>query len=179
MSAIEHPSAGMVTVPAYALQALLQRAPGPCLDETYNRSWQALAAAAAGGLAPQATSVVLAAVPEPTFDDFWSVYPRREGKIAARKAWDKAVKNGVRPSVIIDGAARYRDLAGREGNFTAHPTTWLNRGSWDDELVPRTTGSKVDRTRANLVAGAQQMEVGMTFEERMAAAGQHEIEAGS
>jgi hypothetical protein len=70
------------------------------------------------------------------FDRFWSVYPRREAKIAARKAWDKAILR-VDSERILAGAERYRDLAGREPQFTAHAASWLNGSRWDDEPVVR------------------------------------------
>jgi hypothetical protein len=69
------------------------------------------------------------------FDDFWSTYPRREKKQNAIKAWEKAIKIAS-PEQIIAGAARYRDDPNREDHYTAHPTTWLNAGSWEDEPLP-------------------------------------------
>lgn len=69
--------------------------------------------------------------PDP-FDDFWQTYPRKVKKLAARKAWDKALKF-AKPEAIIEGARRYRDDPQRSDQFTAHPTTWLNAGSWMDE----------------------------------------------
>jgi DNA-binding transcriptional regulator YhcF (GntR family) len=76
-----------------------------------------------------------------SFDAFWDVYPRRAGKQAARKAWDKAVK--VTPAVIVlAGAAAFRDDPNREDEFTPHPATWLNQGRWDDDPLPARAGRK-------------------------------------
>jgi len=69
------------------------------------------------------------------FDDFWSVYPRRVGKQLARKAFREATRSTA-VDEIIDGARRYRDDQNRADKFTAHPTTWLRRGSWDDDALP-------------------------------------------
>jgi len=66
------------------------------------------------------------------FDEFWSIYPRREAKAAARKAWDKAIKRAD-PADICAGAKRYRDQPGRDPKFTAHAATWLNADRWADE----------------------------------------------
>jgi hypothetical protein len=66
------------------------------------------------------------------FDDFWEVYPRKVGKQAAVKAWAKAVTLAD-PAKIITAAGAYRDQPGREAKYTAHPTTWLNQGRWDDD----------------------------------------------
>lgn len=71
-----------------------------------------------------------------TFDDFWRSYPRRVAKLAARTAWDKAVRMAT-PDEIIAGARRYAVwLADGDGwkPLPAHPSTWLNQGRWMDEL---------------------------------------------
>ncbi len=72
----------------------------------------------------------------PLFDEFWNVYPRREAKATARKAWEKAVKR-ARGEEIIAGAVRYRDDPNRDAQFTAHPATWLNGDRWLDEALPQ------------------------------------------
>jgi len=71
-------------------------------------------------------------IPQDWFDIFWSIYPRRVEKDAARRAFAKA-KAKATPHVICEGARRYRDDPFREQEFTKHPTTWLNKGCWDDE----------------------------------------------
>jgi hypothetical protein len=57
------------------------------------------------------------------------------GKQAAERAFAKACKVAEQ-SVIIAGAARYADDPNRVDAFTAHPTTWLNAGRWNDEPLP-------------------------------------------
>lgn len=72
------------------------------------------------------------------FDRFWDVYPRRESKGAARKAWAKAIKI-AEPDVIIAAAKAYRDNGMRQRadpKFTKHPATWLNNECWTDEPLP-------------------------------------------
>lgn len=72
------------------------------------------------------------------FEKFWSVVPRRVGKKAARRRWDKAIKE-VDPDTIIAAMARYADsVANTDEKFIVHPETWLNQGRWDDEpATPR------------------------------------------
>jgi len=68
------------------------------------------------------------------FDDFWELYPRKVGKIAARKAWDRLT---VKPEIVIDGVERMvadPNLPSLE--FLPHPSTWLNEGRWEDEPYP-------------------------------------------
>lgn len=72
------------------------------------------------------------------FDAFWNSYPRKEGKKAARKAWDK-----IRPDPVlqmqISNALRNQkecDQWTRDGGqFIPHPATWLNGERWKDETV--------------------------------------------
>ncbi|MBU5654501.1 hypothetical protein KPA07_06190 [Corynebacterium aurimucosum] len=76
------------------------------------------------------------------FDDFWAVVPRKVGKQAARRAWEKAVKVES-PQVIVQKMREYRDDPNRVEEFTKHPSTWLNAGCWDDDpLPPRSRGKK-------------------------------------
>ncbi|TXN00568.1 helix-turn-helix domain-containing protein [Methylobacterium sp. WL64] len=76
--------------------------------------------------------------PTPTpFDEWWQAYPRRDGKIAARKAFDRVLKNrSATIEELIAGARRYAEArAGDDPKFTKVPTTWLNGGHWADEPV--------------------------------------------
>jgi hypothetical protein len=69
--------------------------------------------------------------PVSEFDRFWSAYPRKVGKKAALKAWEKAIRDAD-PETIIAAAQRYAANPNLEPKYTAHPTTWLNQGRWDD-----------------------------------------------
>lgn len=83
------------------------------------------------------------------FQIFWDTYPRKVGKTAAEKAF-KRISATVDPLVIIDGALRYATDPNREDEFTAHPTTWLNAGRWEDEPIP--SRGRQSGTRAYLQA---------------------------
>lgn len=86
------------------------------------------------------------------FEAFWSSYPRKEGKGAARKAFATAAKK-AQVFDILAGAQRYRDDPNRDPGYTAHPATWLNQERWDDDpLPPRSNGngSVGSRTVRNL-----------------------------
>lgn len=71
----------------------------------------------------------------PEFDLFWSEYPIKVGKAAAKKAWVKAIKVEA-PDVIIQGAVRYAADPNRHPSFTAHASTWLNAHRWTDSPLP-------------------------------------------
>lgn len=68
------------------------------------------------------------------FDKFYAAYPRHVAPKAARKAFDRAIRD-TDPQVIIDGARRYADdceRTERPPGYIKHPATWLNKGCWDD-----------------------------------------------
>lgn len=68
------------------------------------------------------------------FDEWYKAYPRKRDPIAARKAYDKARANGATSEDLKLGAIRYaQERAGEDPQFTKHPATWLNRGSWMNE----------------------------------------------
>jgi hypothetical protein len=71
-------------------------------------------------------------VDEP-FEGFWSAYPRRIGKAAARRAWEKAMK--VTTPEVIGAALRAAEWP-EDPQYIPHPATWLNQGRWDDQPAP-------------------------------------------
>jgi hypothetical protein len=72
--------------------------------------------------------------PPDRFEEFWSIYPRRVAKGAARKAFASAIRRGIDPDVIIAGVEMYAvTRAGEPQKYTKHPATWLNHECWEDE----------------------------------------------
>lgn len=70
------------------------------------------------------------------FAEFWAIYPRRVGKIAARKAWDKARPT---PELLekIKNALSWQVEDWDDPQFIPYPKTWINQGRWDDEPPQR------------------------------------------
>jgi len=83
------------------------------------------------------------------FESWWKDYPRKVGKGAARREWEKAVKLAT-PEEIHAGLMR--NLAWLQGeyrgpaqDFRPHPRTWLHQERWEDDLSPPvTTENMVD-----------------------------------
>lgn len=74
------------------------------------------------------------AVPEAPsrFEQFWTVYPMKKGKEAARKAFKRvALSKKVTFDDLMLGLERYKLNIG--DTPYCHPTTWLNQGRWADE----------------------------------------------
>lgn len=71
------------------------------------------------------------------FDEFWDAYPRKVGKKKARAKFAAAIKAAGDAQRVIDGALRLAaDPNLPDKQFIPHPTTWLERGGWDDEPLP-------------------------------------------
>lgn len=87
----------------------------------------------------------------PAFDLFWAAYPIKVGKQAARRAWDKAIKE-EKPDVIIEGAKRYAADPNRHPSFTAHASTWLNAGRWADAPLPERIKTPEEKRAEELAA---------------------------
>jgi uncharacterized protein YdaU (DUF1376 family) len=68
---------------------------------------------------------------EDEFDQFWDAYPRKVGKEEARKAFARALKK-TDVGVIL-GAVQQQHWSD-DPKYRPHPSTWLNRGSWSDEV---------------------------------------------
>jgi hypothetical protein len=91
---------------------------------------------------------------------FWKQYPRRVGR---KKTF--AILKSIRArgevtfAVLMAGVAR---IPINEPKFIPHPTTWLNQGRWDDEVLPAggpnaATSSFTDRIK-ELADRARQFE---------------------
>lgn len=70
------------------------------------------------------------------FDRFWQAYPKKVGKDAARKAFEKRAPNDDLLEQMLEAVAmQTRSTAWTKdgGEFIPHPSTWLNQGRWQDE----------------------------------------------
>lgn len=79
----------------------------------------------------------------PDFERFFETYPRQVGKDAAHRAWRNAIQRLQVQRVqdrtdvcefLQQRAKVYADSpAGNRGQFTPHPSTWLNEGRYLDD----------------------------------------------
>ena len=71
---------------------------------------------------------------ESAFDHFWSAYPKKVGKEAARKAFAK-VKTPIDTLLAaIEKQKRSAQWNKDNGQYIPNPATWLNQGRWEDEV---------------------------------------------
>lgn len=70
------------------------------------------------------------------FEEFWAAFPRKVGKDAAQKAFekrkpDRALVDQMLAAIAAQKASPQWIKDG--GDFIPHPSTWLNQGRWQDE----------------------------------------------
>lgn len=72
------------------------------------------------------------------FEQFWAVYPKKVGKDAAQKAFDKRKPDdGLLAAMLSTLAVQVNSSQWTkdEGQFIPNPATWLNQGRWQDEVT--------------------------------------------
>jgi len=93
------------------------------------------------------------------FEEFWKVYPRRDGanpKAPARKKFIAATKSGTNPAELTEAAKRYSAaLAAKQQVGTAYvaqAVTWLNQQRWNDysATAPPVEGGLSDAERKKM-----------------------------
>lgn len=71
------------------------------------------------------------------FETFWTAYPRKVAKAAARKAWGKLKPGESLQREITDGlerAIKSEQWARDGGQYIPHAATWLNGRRWEDDV---------------------------------------------
>lgn len=78
-----------------------------------------------------------------SFDRFWSAYPNKVGKDAARRAWSKAKgKPKIEDMLaILEQQKTWPKWTKDNGAYIPNPSTWLNQGRWNDEPPQVAQGS--------------------------------------
>ena len=83
------------------------------------------------------------------FDEFWTAYPKKKAKEAARKAWLKLKPNETLGKEIIQAvieSAKTKDWLKENGKYIPYPATYLNGKRWEDERN-ETNGQNTGNTR--------------------------------
>jgi hypothetical protein len=71
-----------------------------------------------------------------SFEIFWSKYPRKVAKRAAKAVFDRMSTEDKELAIkAIDTHLQHWKIEGTELAFIPHPTTWLRQGRFEDEIV--------------------------------------------
>lgn len=81
------------------------------------------------------------------FENFWAAYPRKVGKGAARKVWDRLRPDEALVNKIAAALDWQREQEQwRDPQFIPHPRTWLFQERWDDEpTLPATRAPQMPK----------------------------------
>lgn len=70
-----------------------------------------------------------------SFDEFWKVYPKKIGKKAAARSWERLTPDEKAKAIESIPAHVSSDAWTRNnGRYIPNPQTFLNQGRWDDVL---------------------------------------------
>lgn len=70
------------------------------------------------------------------FNLFWAQYPKKVGKLTARRSWEKlSQENQQKALEAIVEHRKYWVAKGTDWEFIPHASTWLNQERFEDELV--------------------------------------------
>lgn len=68
------------------------------------------------------------------FDQFWAAYPRRVAKIAASRAFTKAIRKTTLPVMLAALEAQKHTRQWQKG-IIPNASTWLHQERWTDEVT--------------------------------------------
>ncbi len=87
------------------------------------------------------------------FSEWWAAYPRKIGKRQAERSYKAALKAGATPEELLESLEAHKQhwrLANTETRYIKHPATWLNAGSWMDELTSDLPAANPEEERRRL-----------------------------
>lgn len=80
-----------------------------------------------------------------SFSLFWEAYPKKVGKVDARKAWSKLAPDEAMTADIMKGLSKWKrseQWTRDDGKFIPHPATWLRGERWNDEVQVATPSDR-------------------------------------
>lgn len=129
---VESPSAGNITVDSKVNQKV-KREVNHSVDSTVNSSAYINNTKQNNNISPTTPKMAKSAELESDFEKLWNLYPRKERKADAFKAYKKAIKAGTTNKEIQDGIVAYtRSVANTDKQYIAQGGTWFNQQRWQD-----------------------------------------------
>jgi hypothetical protein len=86
---------------------------------------------------------------EASFARFWQVYPRKDARAEARKAFEKVDVDVAILLKAIEWQRRQESWVKDGGQFIPHAATWLNKRRWEDEPRLNLPAASAARQAAN------------------------------
>lgn len=93
-------------------------------------------------ISPTTPKMAESAELESDFEKLWKLYPKKERKADALKAYKKAIKAGTTNKEIQTGIIAYKNsVVGKDPTYIAQGGTWFTQQRWKDELTTDTVRS--------------------------------------
>jgi hypothetical protein len=73
------------------------------------------------------------------FNEFWFRYPKKVGKDAAKKAWQKKKPRIDDVMFALSWQINSDQWSKSDGQFIPNPATYINQGRWQDEMPQEVT----------------------------------------
>ena len=89
------------------------------------------------------------------FEEFWQAYPRNAGKVAARKAYAKALARTQHDAIMFGLSQQLPAMQATEQRYIPHASTWLNAERYFDGKEP----AHVSQADTHADATARQIDV--------------------
>lgn len=87
------------------------------------------------------------------FEQFWSLYPRTEGRKPAQASFVKALNRTTFADLMAHLHRQLRDPDCPDSGYWPHAATWLNQDRWNDQFTPRRNGHTPKPATADLRVG--------------------------
>lgn len=79
------------------------------------------------------------------FDKLWSLYPKKQGKQSAYKAYEKARKDGVTYEEVEQGIKAYAEyVKGKDAQYIKMGSSFFNQRAWQDDWSIRNGYTRTD-----------------------------------
>jgi hypothetical protein len=111
---------------------------------------------------------------QPTgFAEFWSAYPRKEGKAKAEQAWNKQKPDLATVLAALAIAKNSDQWRKDNGQYIPHPATWINGKRWEDgqeqAQIPSSVSASIDGDIVTLPNGQKMPRAAYELNRRMMA----------
>lgn len=129
---VVNPPTGNITVDSKVNQKV-KREVNHSVDSTVNSSAYINNTKQNNNISPTTPKMAKPRELESDFEKLWNLYPRKERKADAFKAYKKAIKAGTTNKEIQDGIVAYsRSVANTDKQYIAQGGTWFNQQRWQD-----------------------------------------------
>jgi hypothetical protein len=77
------------------------------------------------------------------FKEFYLLYPLKKSKLAAEKKWKLLSPDNQSKCLEVLKSTGFKEwVSNQDPKYLKHPSTWINQGCWEDELIIKKSSPK-------------------------------------